>query len=268
MKLSQRLEAVASLVSNGSFVADVGTDHAYIPIFLAKHKKAPYVLALDVNDGPLEIASRNIKESGYENIIEVRKSDGITNLAFGEVDSIVIAGMGGNLIKNILLSNLEVVKGVKECILQPQSEISKLRSFLVDNKFNFIDEDIVKEDGKYYFIMKVTLGGMNKNPERIEPYKADDSKTWSLEELTFGKHLLMNKNSILREYLLKEKQTKMDILVTLESEISNIEENNILEMCKKEHMKIANKKKNIYNRRKEILAELNLIKGGLLYYDV
>ena len=276
MKLSPRLKAVASLVGNGYSVADIGTDHAYIPIYLVKNKISPYALAMDINDGPLKIAKTNVIEAGYEGIIEVRKSDGIINLALDEVDSIVVAGMGGNLIENILLGNLQVVNGLKECILQPQSEVRRLRSFLINNGFAFLNEDVVEDDGKFYFIMKVAPKGISSKCNKLVSYKVKDtsgidkttgSKIWSLAELAFGKHLLVSKNEILRKYLLKEKNIKTSIIIALDNEVEKLKKDTLLEISKS-NVETTRRIRNICIRKEELLAELDLIKGGLLYYDM
>ena len=125
MELSKRLQAVADLVTAGCRVADVGTDHAYIPIALVQEGRIPGAVAMDVNTGPLERARLHVAENRLEEKIELRLSDGLAALSPGEADSVVIAGMGGGLVIRILTEGAQTVRGVKECILQPQSEIEK-----------------------------------------------------------------------------------------------------------------------------------------------
>lgn len=155
MELSKRLRAVADLVTAGYQVADIGTDHAYIPIFLTETGKTDYAVAMDVNKGPLRKAQENICAYKMEEQIETRLSDGFSALKVQEVQSAVIAGMGGNLVIRILEEGHDVVSCLKECILQPQSEPDKVRAFLLQEGFFFIEEDMVEEDGKYYPMMKV-----------------------------------------------------------------------------------------------------------------
>ena len=138
MELSKRLRAVADLVTAGYQVADIGTDHAYIPIFLAETGKTDYAVAMDVNKGPLRKAQENICAYKMEEQIETRLSDGFSALKVQEVQSAVIAGMGGNLVIRILEEGHDVVSCLKECILQPQSEPDKVRAFLLQEGFFFM----------------------------------------------------------------------------------------------------------------------------------
>lgn len=130
MELSRRLYAVASLVTEGASVADIGTDHGYIPIYLVQKQIASKVIALDINGGPLERAKMHIIGHNLKGKIETRLSDGLQAVEPGEVDTIIAAGMGGGLIIRILEEGREVVDQLKACVLQPQSEIWKVRKFL------------------------------------------------------------------------------------------------------------------------------------------
>ena len=112
------MRAVASMVSQGLVLADVGTDHGYVPISLVQRKRIPKAIAMDVNKGPLERARKHIAEFQLEEFIETRLSDGVKKLKVGEVDSILIAGMGGELVVRILSDGIEVCRSVKELILQ------------------------------------------------------------------------------------------------------------------------------------------------------
>ena len=156
----------ASLVTAGYRLADVGTDHGYIPIVLVQEGRIPSALAMDVNQGPLKRAEEHIKEYQLDSYIHIRLSDGVQNLQPGEADSVLIAGMGGALVIKILQEGKEVLKTVKELILQPQSEISKVRKYLHKQGLVIIDEDMVEEDGKFYPMMKVVHG----EPEEYEEY--------------------------------------------------------------------------------------------------
>ena len=142
MELSKRLFAVASLVTPGNRIADIGTDHAYIPIYLMEKKRSISAIAMDVNKGPLERAEVHIEEAGLQDLIETRLSDGFEKLVPGEVDCAVIAGMGGGLVIKILSAYPEVTSRLKECVLQPQSEIAKVRAFLLQQGFQFVEEDL------------------------------------------------------------------------------------------------------------------------------
>ena len=102
IKLSKRMKAVSSMVTPGGMLADIGTDHGYVPISLVQRKKVKRAIAMDVNIGPLQRANEHIREFKLEEYIETRLSDGVEKLEVGEVDSILIAGMGGELVIRIL----------------------------------------------------------------------------------------------------------------------------------------------------------------------
>lgn len=193
MQLSKRLEAVASFVTEGNRVVDVGTDHGYIPIYLVEIGKTKDAIAIDINRGPLERAESNIKKSGLEDRIKTRLSDGLRMLRKDEADTVVIAGMGGSLIIKILSEGKEVLKSVKELVLSPQSEISLVRKYLNEEEFSIIEETMLKEDGKYYTVMKAVRGKMKQ--ELLKEH---------LVFFDYGEYLLRKADPILKEFLLKE----------------------------------------------------------------
>lgn len=158
MQISKRLQAVADMVTSGSWVADIGTDHAYIPIFLAENGIIPRAIAMDVNAGPLARARAHIEAHGLSEKIETRLSDGLTALAPGEADCIVIAGMGGPLTIRILTEGKDRLAGCRELILQPQSEIRLVRAYLEQKGWRIVREEMVCEDGKYYSMMRAVPG--------------------------------------------------------------------------------------------------------------
>lgn len=241
MELSKRLTAVASLVTAGYRVADIGTDHGYVPIYLIEQGMIPGAVAMDVNPGPLERAAENIRAYGLGTQIQTRLSDGFAALERGEADTAVIAGMGGALTVRILSEGAEVVRSLKECVLQPQSEIEKVRSFLLEKGFLFIREDMVEEDGKYYPMMKVQPPSCDRRKGGTET--EDAGKTWSTEELRYGRLLLEQGHPVLRQYLLRELRIKEQILRGIEGQ---------------ETERAA-------LRRKELEEELDSIKKGMNY---
>lgn len=204
MQLSQRLSSVASMVTAGNCLADVGTDHGYVPIYLYERNIIPHAIAMDVNKGPLERAALHIAESGMKEAIETRLSDGLTALKPGEADSVVIAGMGGPLIIRILSAHPEVTESLKELILQPQSEISEVRIWLYEQGYEIIEEHMVFEDGKYYPMFKAV-----KNPEA--------EKLTDLE-YKYGKVSVLGEPEVLRAYLVREIANKQNILQKLNEE--------------------------------------------------
>lgn len=213
MELSKRLWAVASMVTPGSVLADVGTDHAYIPIFLVEKGIIPAAVAMDINEGPLLRAEENIAEHTLGGKIRTRLSDGVDTLEMSEAESLVIAGMGGGLVIRILKNGMDKICRMKECILQPQSEIEKVRAFLLEEGFSFIDENMVEEEGKYYTVMKV-LPPENPNVDR---HMHDSGHEWNETELRYGRILLKKKDPVLFRYLRREIQIREQILKSVES---------------------------------------------------
>lgn len=206
MELSKRLQAVANMVTPGMRLADIGTDHAYIPIYLIEQNVIPEAIAMDINKGPLERAKEHIREYGLEKRIRTRLSDGLKELKTGEVDTMIAAGMGGALVIHILEDKKEVARSLKELILQPQSEIGKVRSYLMENGYQIIEENMVLEDGKYYPIMKVV------------PDREEHIESYAPEELEYGKCLLRDENPVLRQFLEREIQISEEIIESLSSQ--------------------------------------------------
>lgn len=197
MELSKRLSAVAGLVTEGASVADIGTDHGYIPIYLAGKDGSRKLIAMDINEGPLKRAKAHIQAEGYEEVIETRLSDGLEALKPGEVHTMIAAGMGGGLVIHILEAQPEVTAGIREFILQPQSEIGKVRRYLETHGFVIVKEDMVEEDGKYYPMMKVLHGQEQRPATKIE--------------LLYGRKLLEERHPVLLQYLRREQQLKTRI---------------------------------------------------------
>lgn len=190
MQLSDRLNAIAAMVPSGAVLADIGTDHGYLPIELYRAGRIPSAIAMDINAGPLKRAQEHIAACGLEDYIGTRRSDGLTALKEGEADCVVIAGMGGRLTVRILELGAEVLKGITTLVLQPQSEIDKVRRYLAANGFRIADEDMVFEDGKFYPLMQAVRGTMELRNSMEEKY---------------GPVLLRKAHPVLRQYLLKEK---------------------------------------------------------------
>lgn len=202
MQLSTRLKTVADTVTRGNRVADVGCDHAYISIYLAENNIAPKVIAMDVNLGPLTKARENISLRGLDNMIATRLSDGLLKLNQGEADSVVIAGMGGALMIRILSEGEVPLTDVKELILQPQSEIFLVRRYLHEKRYAILSERMVKEDEKFYTIIKA---------EKTEVKEAYDNELYYL----YGKHLLEGREPVVIEYLNREELLKKQVEVAL-----------------------------------------------------
>ncbi len=159
VKLSQRLTHLADMVQEGAILADVGTDHGYLPIYLLLTGKIQRAFAMDIRKGPLLRAKEHTKAYGLGDYITLRISDGVKALAPKEADSILIAGMGGGVMLHILQEGEDVIRAAKELILQPQSEIRKVREYLYQNGYIIDREDMVLEEGKYYPMMHVVMEG-------------------------------------------------------------------------------------------------------------
>lgn len=187
----------AALVTQGYTLADVGTDHGYIPIYLLQQKKIPAAIAMDINEGPLERAKKHIALYGLQAYIQTRLSDGVAALKPGEVEAVLIAGMGGGLVMHILKDGEKVCQSAKELILQSQSEIEHVREFLREKGYTILAEDMVYEDGKFYPMMKVQYQGENENAQKA-------SEVLKLSDL-YGGLLLQNRHPVLKTFLEKEK---------------------------------------------------------------
>ncbi len=150
MKLSNRLNNISELIRYKT-VADIGTDHCYLPIFLAKKGMFDRIIATDVNENPLKRAKQNLKIYGLDDIIELRLGYGLTPVKAFEVECAVISGMGGCLIMEILEASLPVMKSLKQLILSPQKNPERVMEFLHSNNFE-ADEFSIIDAGKRYVI--------------------------------------------------------------------------------------------------------------------
>jgi len=197
MKLSKRLQTIADFVKKGAVVADIGTDHAHIPIYLIKNNIISKAYACDINKGPLEKAKENINYYGVKNI-ELRLSNGLEKLKTDEADTFIIAGMGGELIIDILDRGQGFFDKKNTFILSPHTKIEEVRNYLLRKGLKILKEDMCIDEGKFYTVMEAVYMG----------------KTFSYTkgELLFGKYLIDNKNPVLFEYLKKEKQKYLNII--------------------------------------------------------
>lgn len=186
VKLEGRLLAIAKLVENGSKVADIGTDHGYIPAYLCENKISDFIIAADVNKGPLEKARKEIAKRKMQDNVVLRLGSGLEVLEKGEVDEVIIAGMGGVLIAKLLQDAIEVARDLKKLILQPMQASSDLRKYLYENGFEIESEKLVREDFRVYEIIVAKYTGNNKKIEdEIEleiSYELFESKDELLED--------------------------------------------------------------------------------------
>lgn len=164
---TQRIEKMASLVPVGKVVADIGTDHAYLPVYLLRNSIVPRVIAIELNPGPLKTAKSTVKKYNLQEKVEVRSGDGLQPLEPGEADVIVIAGMGGSTINSILAGSPEVAKSFEKLILQPMNEVHLVRSYLQSHGFRLVDEELVLEDNRYYEVLVAQPGHSSEFNEML-----------------------------------------------------------------------------------------------------
>lgn len=189
MRLSPRLKTIADLVTENSIVADIGTDHGYIPVYLIENNICQKVIASDINSGPLQSAKNFISSKNLLDKIDLRLGNGIETLKINEVDTCIIAGMGGMLISEILDNNKKIAKSIKRFILQPMVASDELRKYLYKNNYKIVNEKLSKEDERYYEIIVVEHGN-----DKIE------------DEIYFeiGKKLIDNKDPLLLKFIEKK----------------------------------------------------------------
>ena len=231
IKLSKRMQAVADFV-DGKRVADIGCDHAFVSIYLIQTQKAESVIAMDVKEGPLAIAWENVNAYGLGHAITVRLSNGFAAMEENEADSAVIAGMGGLLMIDILRAGAKHTDNGIHLVLQPQSEIDKVREYIFSIGYTISDEKMLFEDGKYYTVIKAV--------------PSDNAGSgYSRVEYMYGRNLLNNRDLVLKQYL-------MD--------------------CDRKNLELENKLAHIHTessgeRLESLHEEKELIQEALHYYD-
>ncbi len=179
-------------------MADIGTDHGYIPIFLVKKGICDTAIASDINKGPVLKAEKNVKLYGLQDKIQCRLGGGLKTIVPGEVDTAVIAGMGGHLIVSILEESAEVAQKMQALILQPVQHVEILRKYLYENGYEILSEDLCFDEGKYYEIIKARY----------------DGKKRTLEDIYYeiSPFLMKKRHPLLQEYIL-HKINKNNIIV-------------------------------------------------------
>ncbi|ART77308.1 SAM-dependent methyltransferase [Sutcliffiella horikoshii] len=158
LKLSKRLEAVASFIPKGSVLADIGSDHAYLPCYAYLQGMIERGIAGEVVEGPFQSAIQQVRKTELENVIEVRKGDGLEVISPNEVTCITIAGMGGTLIQSILEKGKDKLAGVQTLILQPNIGAKKIRDWLLENGWELVAEQILLDDSRIYEILVAERG--------------------------------------------------------------------------------------------------------------
>lgn len=199
IKLSNRLQAVARQIPAGLRVADVGTDHGYLPVYLVVNDIAPKVIASDRGKRPLDSARQLISLLSLENQIDVRLGDGLSVLQPDEAEVICLAGMGGVAIKEIISAGLPLAQVAKRLVLQPQRNVPAVRRFLVANGFKIVAEDLAEDDGFYYEIIAVEPGLMELTEQ----------------EADFGPLLLRDGHPLFKDFLILKETDLTQLLAAM-----------------------------------------------------
>lgn len=194
--LTERLQAVAGMVIPGKVCADIGTDHAYLPVYLIENRIIPSVIATDRSKRSLAAARHTVSAYGLEGKIEIRAGDGLSVISPGEAGTVCLAGMGGSLMLAILKKSRTVLDKTQRLVVQPQRDINKVRRHLADSGWRIIEEKIVKDGGIWYQIMAFEKGQMDL----------------SEAEAQYGPSLLRRGDPLLREFL-EEKYQANSVLI-------------------------------------------------------
>ncbi|KGX93598.1 SAM-dependent methyltransferase [Pontibacillus halophilus JSM 076056 = DSM 19796] len=182
LQLSKRLKTVASYVEQGGVIADIGSDHAYLPCYICLQDETATAIAGEVNQGPYEAAKGEVERQELTARIQVRKGDGLQVLDPNEATHITIAGMGGTLISSILENGKSSLAGVKRIITQPNVDAEDVRRWFRKEGYALIDETILEEDGRIYEVLVAEPGN---------PFAAYSEQEQEQEkELWFGPYLL------------------------------------------------------------------------------
>ncbi|OZB91692.1 class I SAM-dependent methyltransferase [Paenibacillus sp. XY044] len=193
MKLSRRLQLIMEQIPPGSRLADIGSDHALLPVAAVQAGLVVKAVAGEVNQGPLQAAAKQVAEAGRGDDISVRLGDGLAVISPGEVDVITIAGMGGSLIASILNEGQDKLSEVKRLILQPNVGEDLLRRWLIDHAWVLVSELIIEEDGKIYEILTAV-------PENSSPVRSNEElyleRTWQTGEA--GDVVSLSKDLLIR----------------------------------------------------------------------
>ncbi len=223
MKLTPRLKTIADLVEKGSVIGDVGTDHGYVPIYLIENGICDKAIATDINEGPTDNARQAVQTADLSDRIEVRLGGGLTPYEPGEVDTVIIAGMGGLLIRDILMERPEMTASVKNFILQPMVAQDELRKWLAMNHFKIVDERLSQEAHRMYEILVVEHGEMQfDDPIECEIGKFLIKKDDPLSKVFLDKKI-KQAGEIIRGLQASKKEDAKDKLPELEEKLKVLE---------------------------------------------
>jgi Predicted SAM-dependent methyltransferase len=205
MELSQRLKCIIQNMSKCQSIIDVGTDHGYIPIHAVENGIVDFAIASDINKGPKEKAERNVRLLGLSDKVECRLGAGLNTVKEKEVEVAIMAGMGGNLIRDIIIQDINKVKYFKYMILMPAQNPEILREFLYNNSFEILKEDLCFEDGIFYEVFKVKHSEQAIN-EKLNAF-----------DYEFSPILIKNKHKLLKDFI----ESKINKYTTILSYIND-----------------------------------------------
>lgn len=190
MKINKRLKKIVELTPKTNCIADIGTDHGYVPIELLNENKINKAIAVDINELPLQKAMINSEFENVADKMDFRIGSGLTVLKRGEVNGVIIAGMGGILIKEIMQKSIDIVKSLDFLILQPAQNPEILREYIYSGNYSIIKEDLEREDdGRFYEYFKIRYN------EEILGFSKDKF------EFEMSPILVSDRNPLLRDYI-------------------------------------------------------------------
>ncbi|WP_112181335.1 tRNA (adenine(22)-N(1))-methyltransferase [Paraliobacillus zengyii] len=198
--LSDRLHTVAKYIPKKAYFADIGSDHAYLPSYICSNDSTSFAIAGELNDGPFQSAKDNVKALNLTSQIDVVKGNGLEVIANYPVRQIVIAGMGGGLIRSILDSGKDKLSNIERVIVQPNVDAHLVREWFSTHCYQLVAEQIIKEDGHIYEVLVADHG------DGLIGYH--DLK----KELLFGPHLLREKNETFKEKWELEKNNRLRVI--------------------------------------------------------
>lgn len=222
MRLSKRLKAITDFASDNSKIIDIGCDHALLDIYLYENFKNVKVIASDIHEGAVKQASKNIKKYNLDGKIDLRLGDGLDVIEKNEVDTIIISGMGFYTIEDIL-TNPEKLEGINTIIIQSNTDIVKLRKFVIKLGFKIEREALVKDKDIIYTVIKFVRG----------------KEKYSYDEIYFGSRILENKDELFYEYYTKKLLKYENLLLQLpKTEIkSRLHHMNLIRIIRKQVVK-------------------------------
>lgn len=218
MKLSDRLQKIADFVPRNTIVGDIGTDHGYIPIYLRENGISKIVIATDISQSSLNKIIESVNEVDHLDHIDIRLGDGLEPIKPFEIDTVVMAGMGGLLICDILDKDKEKRDSITHFILQPNVASKELRKYLYDNNFEIIDEVLAKEEDRFYEIIYAKKG-----------------KAYVTEDIYYeiGEKLIINRDPLLEEFIKNRIGTIEQILRELEGKNTDKAQERYQQLSKK-----------------------------------